>query len=193
MANHDLQMLLPKNIPTLCGMTTQKFTCLDNVLVSSSLQAHILECKTSPETCPPRTDHIPIITTLNMNLGRQEETCKPNFKSANWTKFQKVLTEKLANLNSQHKIQNKSEFYRRLNALRLAITDTIELEVPWLRPSPYTKWWWSKELSQKRTEVQKLGRSSYTLRGHPNEPAHRTYKTARNQYGMMIKMAKRTH
>jgi len=63
MANHDLQMLLPKNIPTLCTMTTHNFTCLDNILASSSLHEHILECKTSPETCPPKTDHIPIITT----------------------------------------------------------------------------------------------------------------------------------
>jgi len=97
------------------------------------------------------------------------------------------------NIDTQHEVQNESEFYRRLNALTLAITDTIESVVPKLRPSPYTKCWWSKELSQKRAEVWKLGRRSYTLRGHPDEPAHRTYKTARNQYGTMIEMAKRTH
>jgi len=138
-ANHDLQMLLPKNIPNLCAMETRNFTQLDNVLAYSSLQEHVLECKTSPETCTPRTDHIPIITTLDMNLGRQEEMLKPNFKSTNWPKFQKELTKKLKNIDTQHEIRNKSEFYRRLNALTLAITDMIESAVPKLRPSPYTK------------------------------------------------------
>ena len=98
---------------------------------------------------PPKTDHIPIITTLNMNLGRLEETLKSNFKSADWPKFRKSLSEKLENIDTQHEIQNKSEFYSRLNTLTLAITDTIESVVPKLRPSPYTKCWWSKELSQK--------------------------------------------
>jgi len=44
MANYNLQMLLPKDIPTLCAMASQNFTHLDNVLASSSLQELITEC-----------------------------------------------------------------------------------------------------------------------------------------------------
>jgi len=74
-----------------------------------------------------------------MSPGRQEETPKPNFKLTNWPKFQKELTKKLENIDTQHEIQNESEFYSRLNALTLTITDMIESAVPELRPSPYTK------------------------------------------------------
>jgi len=164
-------------------MATGNFTCPDNILASSSLREHILECKTIPEEHPPQSDHIPIITTLEMSPGRQEEAPKPNFKSTNWAKFQKELTKKLDSIDAQHDILNESEFYRRLNTLTLAITDTIESAIPKNRPSPFTKQWWSKELSQKQMEVQKLGRSSYAQRGKPDEPAHRAYKQQETHIG----------
>ena len=79
MANYDLQMLFPKNIPTLCTMATSNFTWPDNILGSSSLKEHVL-VQDHPEEHPPRMDPIPIIITLKMSPGRQE-ILKPNF---NW-------------------------------------------------------------------------------------------------------------
>src|SRR5882724_7905621 len=174
-------------------MATGNFTCPDNVLTSSSLSELVLECKTTPEECPPQTDHIPIITTLATDPSRHEETPKPNFKSTDWPTFRKELSTKLESTITQHKITNESEFYCRLNTLTLAITDTIESTVPKIRPSPFTKRWWSKELSLKQMQVRKLGRASYAQRSKPDEPIHKTYKTERNLYGTMIKYAKRTH
>ena len=69
----------------------------------------------------------------------------------------------------------------------------IEADVPKFNPSPFTKQWWSKELSQKCKEVWKLGRSSYAKRSDPDDPAHREYKVARNSYGSMMDIVKRTH
>src|SRR5882724_3975186 len=149
MAHFDLQMSLPKDTPTLRAMATSNFTHPDNVLTSSSLSKLVLECKTAPEECPPRTDHIPIITTLITDPGRHEETPKPNFKSTDWPTFRKELSTKLESTDTRHEITNKSEFYSRLNTLMLAITDTIESTVPKIRPSPFTKRWWSKEFSLK--------------------------------------------
>jgi len=142
-------------------VSTGNFTHQDNVLISSSLRELVLECKTVPEECPLWTDHIPIITTLEMDPGRHEEAPKPNFKSTDWPKFWKELTKKLESTNARHEITNESEFYIRLNTLMLAITDTIESTVLKTRPSLFTKRWWSKELLQKWKEVQKLGRISY--------------------------------
>ena len=87
MARYNLQMILPKNILTLCTMVSRNYTQPDNVLASSSLHKHILECKTTLEEWPTKIDHIPIIMTLNMSPGRQEETPRPNFKAADWPKF----------------------------------------------------------------------------------------------------------
>ena len=153
MANYNLQMLLPKDIPTLHAMASQNYTCPDNILASSTIQELITEWQTILEECPPRTDHIPIITTIEMNPGRQVTVPKPNFKVTDWPNFQKELTKKLANLDPQNQVQSECEFYNRLNALTAAITDTIEATVPKINPLPFTKCWWSKELSQKCTEV----------------------------------------
>src|SRR5882724_6159081 len=87
MANYDLQMILPKNVLTLCSMATKNFTQPDNILVSSSLREHMIECKMIPEEQPARTDHMPIITTLDTSPGRQEEMPKHNFKATDWLKF----------------------------------------------------------------------------------------------------------
>jgi len=69
-------------------------------------------------------DHIPIIMTLNMSPGRQE-TPRPNFKVADWPKFQEELNKKLNNLTHKKKICNENEFHARLKGLTIAITDTI--------------------------------------------------------------------
>jgi len=47
----------------------------------------VIECKTIPEELLARTDHMPIITTLDITPGRQEETPKHNFKATDWLKF----------------------------------------------------------------------------------------------------------
>ena len=153
----------------------------------------MLECKTTPEEQPARTDHMPIITTLDVNPGRQTVSPKPNFKAANWDKVRKDLAKRLENLNTVDNIHNEDEFYNRLIALTQGITETVDKIVPKTRLSPFVKRWWSKELSQKRTEVRRLGRKSYTMRGDPDELAHRVYKDARNAYGSMIDIAKRAH
>jgi len=68
-----------------------------------------------------------------------------------------------------------------------------EVTVQKTNPLPFTKCWWSKELTQKCTKVCRLGRNSYTKRSNPDEPAHKAYKAARNTYITMIKTAKKTH
>jgi len=90
-------------------------------------------------------------------------------------------------------IHNENKFHTRLKALTLAIMDTVKSTIPKCHPSPYTKRWWSKELSQKHTEVRTLGRKLYTKRGILEEPSHRAYKSARNEYGNMIETAKKAH
>jgi len=117
LANYDLQVTLPKDIPTLHAMATRNFTQPDNVFVSSSICEHVLECKTAPEEWPARTDHMPVITMLDMGPGRHEESPKPNFKAADWDKVQKEMSKKLKSLSSADNISNKDGFYRRLNIL----------------------------------------------------------------------------
>jgi len=107
MANHTCRCYSPKNIPTLCAMATRNFTWLDNILASSSLWEHVLECKTSPETCQQEQITYLSSTTLNMSPGRQEEVPKLNFKLTNWPKLPKELTKDLRVLTHNMQFWNK--------------------------------------------------------------------------------------
>jgi len=49
---------------------------------------------------------MPIITTLDMTPGSQEETPKHNFKATNWLKFLEELTKKLNSLDAHEEIHN---------------------------------------------------------------------------------------
>ena len=73
---------------------------------------------------------MPIFMNLNMGPARQQAASKPKLKVSNWPKFQKQLIKKLESINTQDEVHNESEFYRRLNALMLAITGTIESVIP---------------------------------------------------------------
>jgi hypothetical protein len=66
-ANNHLEMVLPKNIPTLIN-SAGNYTRPDNVFISQAIAHWIVNCNTSPEDTPPKADHFPILTTLDLSI-----------------------------------------------------------------------------------------------------------------------------
>ena len=64
LAEFDLQMTLPKDIPMLQVLSTSNHTRPDNVYISSPMAGHVIRCITLPEERPVRMDHIPILTEV---------------------------------------------------------------------------------------------------------------------------------
>src|SRR5882724_8253260 len=62
-----------------------------------------------------------------------------------------------------------------------------------MRPLPYQKRWWLKDLSEKQTEVCRLTCRAYARRAHTDDPAHQEHKAVRRAYMAMIEIAKRCH
>jgi len=122
-AEYDLQMILPKHIPTLRAMNSGNLTQLDNVFASSSLVDAVVSCTSLPEDQPTKTDHFPIDTVLNLLPVKAEDVPKPNFRATDWAEFRKALEEKLQNLPTEENIPNNDEFYSRLHDLTHAIRD----------------------------------------------------------------------
>ena len=71
--------------------------------------------------------------------------------------------------------------------------ETIREIVPVSKPTPYSKRWWSKELTQMRRKVRKAGRDAYPVRQHRDHPIHELYQRLCNDYSEMIRKAKRSH
>jgi len=65
LAECDLQMVLPKNTPTLQVLSTGNFMRPENIFISSSIASHLICCRTLPDERPARVDHIPIIMELD--------------------------------------------------------------------------------------------------------------------------------
>ncbi|KAG2046648.1 hypothetical protein BDR06DRAFT_1035543 [Suillus hirtellus] len=65
-ADHGMLQLLLCRIPTLQSVSTGNWTHLDNVFGMEHLLDVVISCETAPELCSPRTDHLPILLTLDL-------------------------------------------------------------------------------------------------------------------------------
>src|SRR6202012_3866856 len=66
-------------------------------------------------------------------------------------------------------------------------------QVPLSKPSPYSKRWWTKELSNMRKAKNRLNALSYRLREDSGHPIHEEAKQCRKQYSDRILETKEEH
>ena len=92
---YDMHMTLPKDIPTLEACATKNFTRVDNVFCSADLADTFISCDTYPQWRPQKTDHMPIISKLEIEPERVAYVGKHNFKLTDWEEFGKSLKENL--------------------------------------------------------------------------------------------------
>src|SRR5882724_6197256 len=90
-ADLDMQMTLPKNTLTLWALATGNYMQPDNVYLSTSHISTLTCCCMLPGECPLRTDHIPIVTELDIGVDTQIVTLHPNFRRADWKKVGEEL------------------------------------------------------------------------------------------------------
>ena len=69
---HNMQMVLPKDIPTLEACVTKNFTRVDNVFCSGELVNKFISCNTFPQWRPQKMDHMPIISELEIETERRD-------------------------------------------------------------------------------------------------------------------------
>lgn len=81
LATYGMTMALPKDIPTLEALNTKNYTRPDNVFCSAELTGSFVSCNTNPSACPPRTDHLPIISVLDTELPASTPTPLPQLQS----------------------------------------------------------------------------------------------------------------
>lgn len=196
LAAFDFHMLLPPSHPTLEAANTKNHTRPDNIFASADLADCLVRCCTAPELRPPRTDHYPIVTELQVDVPRTEPRTFRNFRKVDWPRFHTTLAVHLDDIAlplGSGNISSIPIFDETLAQLMTALQSTIDKEVPETRPPPYAKRWFSKELNDMRREVGRAARLSHKLLHDPDHPAHRTYRKMRNQYGDRIRQAKKDH
>ena len=153
LGRHRMKMALPAFIPTLQAHSTGNYTRVDNVFCTEGALDNIIKCNTDDETRPPKTDHFPIITEIDIQADKTRWEPRRNFRLANWTELTKTLKQNLANIDAPTEIRSIEEFDSKLKALNDAIRDAIEKNVKLTKPSPYAKRWWTTELTKAKRKM----------------------------------------
>ena len=192
-ADLGMDTALAKGTPTHCHNVTKKWTRLDQVFITDHSLDAVTICDTLPEERGVNTDHIPIITVIDVELTKAPDRIARNFKDVDWEKFHKTLEEKLSELGIPRHIGSSFSLDRTCNKLTSALQNTIEEEVPRTNICVRSKRWWSKELTLMRRGVEKLGRTAYKLKYRTNHAIHEEHATARKKYDQSIQYAKKHH
>jgi len=189
---YNLGMALPPGIPTLQALSTGNWTRPDNVWCFNHTTNLITQCYTNPGLRGPNTDHLPILSELDLPPTRSTPKPYRNFQTTDWKKFTDTLTTLLSH-SEPKRLTSEAEFKAALHAINTALNETIETVVPIRNPFPHTKRWWSSKLSELRKKKNRLARSSYRWRGLPDHPDHQNHRTASKEYAKAIETTKKEH
>ncbi|KAG1808229.1 uncharacterized protein BJ212DRAFT_1235595, partial [Suillus subaureus] len=172
---------LPVGIPTLQSTSTGNWTKPDNVFGMEFLLNTIVSCKTAPELRGPKTDHLPILITLELESPRtNEEPCR-NWHGIDWDTFNKHLKQTISTRPALP-LTLVEEFQEAAQHLTQLIMSTMEICVPHSKPCPHSKHWWTKHLSILWTRIKDLSKITYQMCGLPLHPSHEELKAIKEQY-----------
>jgi hypothetical protein len=84
-------MALPGGIPTHFHNVTKKWSRLDQVFISDHSTDLIVSSDTETRFRSTKTDHLPVVTTLNLEVPVTQVSAIPNFREVNWAEFRENL------------------------------------------------------------------------------------------------------
>ena len=156
-----LDLILPSGIPMHCHHVMKKWSCLDQVFISEHSADLVEVCDLEACFHSVKTDHLPIITPLNMSTPAAPSTSLHNFRDMDWIDFHNNLEGHLHHLEQPKRIANQEQLDKSCKELMTVLQMTIEAKVPKLELCSKSKQWWTKELMQMHHWMNILGRSSY--------------------------------
>ena len=189
---HNMVIALPPEIPTY-ETVTSNWTHPDNVWRNDNPNDPITICDVDPAIRPPQADHLPIITVLDLPILRASTFPTCNMCEANFETINEKLQALLANRGPAQRIWSKEELEMAVNALVETIQEVLDQEVSTTKPSPFTKRWWTKELTELKREQTRLSKLSYRYRGVRDHTVHAEFKSATNKLSNRIDETKKEH
>ena len=193
LAEYEMQMVLPKGIPTLQHMRSKRYSRPDNVFSTPGLQEFIVKCYVDPSIRPTSTDHFPIRTNILLPQERVNTPPTFNFRETDWAEYKKKLILRLRHSQDKPVITNAEELNQAIADLTTAIQETTQDVVRRSTPRPNAKRWWNGDLIRMIKELSRIRFSSYLFRAIADHPSHSDLKVKSNAYGEAIIQAKRSH
>jgi len=172
---YDMNLALPPGIPTY-ETATHNWTCLDNIWHSHHDSDPIISCITDPHICPPKADHLPIITVIELPIARTSSPPSHDFHSIDFDEFNTTLKAHLDRESPATLINSKEEFDEKVDSLTSIIQQTIYDLALMKKPWPFSKRWWTKELTELKKVKNRISYEAHKLRdiiGHPTIEEHK--------------------
>lgn len=193
--NMHLEMVLPRDIPTLEARNTGNWTCPDNVWRCADSPSPFITCNVRSGLQPVYTDHLPIVSTLDLTYTLTAHQVRFNFKEVDWDTFQERLIINLGTTltTDLSGITDTATLEEGTNQLFKSITNTIQEVVPQAKISPHTKRWWNKELTATRRTRNRASTVRYRWCSLPDHPSHNKYRKISREYARAIESAKPDH
>jgi ribonuclease HI len=192
-AAYDLNMPLPKGIPTLQHMVSKRYSRPDNVFNTPGLSELITKCEVDPSSRPACTDHFPILTNILLPQERISSQPTHNFREVDWDNYRHKLRTKLLATPDPQVIADLTQLTEAAECLTQALQETIHEEIPKTKPRPDAKRWWNGDLRKRKREINRLRVQSYRFRALANHPSHEELRVQSGKYGDAIIQAKRQH
>jgi hypothetical protein len=190
---HRMQMVLPPGIPTLKALAMGNLTRVDNVFCDENSRGIFDYCDTRPADMPVKPDHFPIISHIHLSMAANIFTARYDFWDVEWESFNKRLSAELSVLPLSREILDKCAADVWLRDVNKAIWRTIAACVDKTKPCPYSKRWWTKDLTATRKVVKKLARAAWKVKRILGHPDHARYKAMRNVYAEQLRDTKAAH
>ena len=183
----NMVMLLPKGLLMLQSMVTKNWTRVDNVFAMHNTEHLVVTCDTDPRQWGPGTDHVPVLTTLDLEIPAAAAMSRRNFRAADWLKFRQTLMDQLDNIPGLRTLLNELQFQGAVSDLTTALQAAIEHVVPLSKPSLHSRRWWNDELSRLKKEMNHFASVSYRYRAVADHPSHSQYTDSEANMGLRSK------
>lgn len=147
--NMHLEMVLPRDIPMLEARNTGNWTRPDNVWRCSDTPSPFISCNIIPSLCPANTDHLSIISKIDLAFLPSPHMERFNYKKVNWDTYATVLNSNINQMDGAltSPINSIEELEQATDQLFKAIDSTTREVIPLIKITPHTKRWWTNELS----------------------------------------------
>jgi hypothetical protein len=140
-ADAGLNLTLPAKIPMHKHNMTKKWMRLDHVFLSERSFDTLISCEALVDNLSPNTDHLLILTKLDLTLKKTPAKSFPNFRNIDWESLRKTLKGLLSEYGLLKTIKDQGELDQECFRLTITLQTTIQKEVPIAEISPKSKRW----------------------------------------------------
>ena len=146
---------------------------------------HTLEvfvsCDTMPALQGPTTDHLPVVSILDLQIPHRDLPPHWDFRGTDWEVFEKKLDEYLL-IKPPRTLTTTQEVDDTGAHIIGAMQRTIDEVVPIAKPCPHSKRWWMKDLDKLRRSMVSLTRKCYRMHDVPGHLLHADLQAAKAKY-----------